>query len=75
MHAALSELNRKANTFAIQFEYSLQLFTSRGHSAHVLNLFAMQHERVLQRAQFKQKQRKVNMRRMNCKWLRMSNIS
>lgn len=28
-----------------------------------------------QSAQFKQKQRKVNMRRMNCKWLRMSNIS
>ena len=27
------------------------------------------------RAQFKQKQRKVNMREMNCKWLRMSNIS
>ena len=26
-------------------------------------------------AQFKQKQRKVNMREMNCKWLRMSNIS
>lgn len=26
-------------------------------------------------AQFKQKQRKVNMRGMNCKWLRMSNIS
>jgi predicted rRNA methylase YqxC with S4 and FtsJ domains len=24
---------------------------------------------------FKQKQRKVNMRGMNCKWLRMSNIS
>lgn len=47
MHAALSELNRKANTFAIQFEYSLQSFTLRGHSAHVLNLFAMQHERVL----------------------------
>ena len=27
------------------------------------------------RAQFKQKQRKVKMREMNCKWLRMSNIS
>lgn len=26
-------------------------------------------------AQFKQKQRKVKMREMNCKWLRMSNIS
>lgn len=26
-------------------------------------------------AQFKQKQREVNMREMNCKWLRMSNIS
>ena len=26
-------------------------------------------------AQFKQKQRKVNMRGMNCKWLRMNNIS
>lgn len=26
-------------------------------------------------AQFKQKQRKVNMREINCKWLRMSNIS
>lgn len=26
-------------------------------------------------AQFKQKQRKVNMIGMNCKWLRMSNIS
>ena len=26
-------------------------------------------------AQFKQKQRKVKMRGMNCKWLRMSNIS
>lgn len=25
--------------------------------------------------QFKQKQRKVKMREMNCKWLRMSNIS
>lgn len=25
-------------------------------------------------AQFKQKQRKVKMREMNCKWLRMSNI-
>ena len=33
-------------------------------------------ERVtLPRAQFKQKQRKVKMREMNCKWLRMSNIS
>ena len=30
---------------------------------------------ALPRAQFKQKQRKVNMRGMNCKWLRMSNIS
>lgn len=30
---------------------------------------------VLLYAQFKQKQRKVNMREMNCKWLRMSNIS
>lgn len=27
------------------------------------------------KAQFKQKQRKVKMREMNCKWLRMSNIS
>ena len=26
-------------------------------------------------AQFKQKQRKVKMREMSCKWLRMSNIS
>lgn len=26
-------------------------------------------------AQFKQKQRKMKMREMNCKWLRMSNIS
>ncbi len=26
-------------------------------------------------AQFKQKQRKVKMREMDCKWLRMSNIS
>ena len=26
-------------------------------------------------AQFKQKQRKVNLREMNCKWLRMNNIS
>jgi hypothetical protein len=26
-------------------------------------------------AQFKQKQLKVKMREMNCKWLRMSNIS
>lgn len=32
-------------------------------------------ESVMRSAQFKQKQRKVNMRRMNCKWLRMSNIS
>ena len=30
---------------------------------------------VVMCAQFKQKQRKVNMRGMNCKWLRMSNIS
>ena len=30
---------------------------------------------VVKFAQFKQKQRKVNMREMNCKWLRMSNIS
>ena len=30
---------------------------------------------VLSNAQFKQKQRKVNMREMNCKWLRMSNVS
>lgn len=29
----------------------------------------------MQRAQFKQKQRKVKMREMNYKWLRMSNIS
>lgn len=28
-----------------------------------------------QRAQFKQKQRKEKMRGMDCKWLRMSNIS
>ena len=30
---------------------------------------------VVNNAQFKQKQRKVKMREMNCKWLRMSNIS
>lgn len=30
---------------------------------------------VHRHAQFKQKQRKVKMREMNCKWLRMSNIS
>lgn len=30
---------------------------------------------TLRHAQFKQKQRKVKMRGMNCKWLRMSNIS
>ena len=30
---------------------------------------------VIAAAQFKQKQRKVKMREMNCKWLRMSNIS
>ena len=30
---------------------------------------------VVHNAQFKQKQRKVKMREMNCKWLRMSNIS
>ena len=30
---------------------------------------------VLPDAQFKQKQLKVKMREMNCKWLRMSNIS
>ena len=30
---------------------------------------------VVSCAQFKQKQRKVNTREMNCKWLRMSNIS
>lgn len=32
-------------------------------------------ESVISCAQFKQKQRKVKMREMNCKWLRMSNIS
>ena len=32
-------------------------------------------ESVMRSAQFKQKQRKVNMRGMNYKWLRMSNIS
>lgn len=32
-------------------------------------------ELLLLYAQFKQKQRKVKMREMNCKWLRMSNIS
>lgn len=32
-------------------------------------------ESVMRHAQFKQKQRKVKMREMNCKWLRMSNIS
>lgn len=32
-------------------------------------------ESVMRSAQFKQKQRKVKMREMNCKWLRMSNIS
>ena len=31
--------------------------------------------RAVIHAQFKQKQRKVKMREMNCKWLRMSNIS
>ena len=33
------------------------------------------HTFVGNNAQFKQKQRKVKMREMNCKWLRMSNIS
>lgn len=33
------------------------------------------HSYVWKDAQFKQKQRKVKMREMNCKWLRMSNIS
>ena len=33
------------------------------------------HRRAGISAQFKQKQRKVKMREMNCKWLRMSNIS
>lgn len=33
------------------------------------------HSYVCPNAQFKQKQRKVKMREMNCKWLRMSNIS
>lgn len=32
-------------------------------------------ESVMRSAQFKQKQLKVKMREMNCKWLRMSNIS
>lgn len=32
-------------------------------------------ESVMRSAQFKQKQRKMKMREMNCKWLRMSNIS
>ena len=33
------------------------------------------HSYVWTYAQFKQKQRKMKMREMNCKWLRMSNIS
>lgn len=47
---------------------------------HGMDFVALESIRELQKrdessAQFKQKQRKVNMREMNCKWLRMSNIS
>ena len=38
-------------------------------------LYASNQNYAFGNAQFKQKQRKVNMREMNCKWLRMSNIS
>ena len=51
-------------------EYCPKISPMFGHSLPALWATSAQH-----RAQFKQKQRKVKMREMNCKWLRMSNIS
>lgn len=51
------------NTFRGYRDYPLNVFFSFYIRSHYLC------------AQFKQKQRKVKMREMNCKWLRMSNIS
>ena len=43
----------------------LELYSARKEAKEYLDFYA----------QFKQKQRKVKMGGMNCKWLRMSNIS
>ena len=50
------------------------LFLSLHNVSHV-NLLKEKLTFVERHAQFKQKQLKVKMREMNCKWLRMSNIS
>ena len=49
--------------------------TKDGVAIPVGNIWKEKQLYSIPNAQFKQKQRKVKMREMNCKWLRMSNIS
>ena len=68
----LISYKNRVDTFPKQFYWVVYSDSVDCSSCRLTNLV---HWNDFSCAQFKQKQRKVKMREMNCKWLRMSNIS